>query len=159
MRSYLFVVFTLIYFQSYSQPFQTIVPDSNFSSDGILSLNFYNNIDRGYGVAIQPDQKIIMVGLSKRPSSGYFELCFVRLNPDGTPDTTFSSDGYQYVSLGDQQSIGGQTPTVKLDGQGRIVAVNSGALVGNFGLDIFVCRLLSDGSNGQYIWCFWYSND
>ena len=146
MRPYLFVVFTFIYFHSYSQPFQTIVPDSSFSSDGILSLNFYNNIDRGYGVAIQPDQKIIMVGLSKRPSSGYFELCFVRLNPDGTPDTTFSSDGYQYVSLGDQQSIGGQTPTVKLDSQGRIVAVNSGALVGNFGLDIFVCRLLSDGS-------------
>lgn len=146
MRHYLLAVFTLFFTQAYSQPLQTIVPDSSFSSDGILPFNFYNNIDRGYGVAIQPDQKIIMVGLSKRPSSGYFELCFVRLNTDGTPDTTFSSDGYQYVSMGNQQSIGGQTPSVKLDSQGRIVAVCSGGLAGTFDLDILVCRLLSDGS-------------
>lgn len=146
MRRYLTAVFTLLFTHAYSQTLQTIVPDTSFSSDGILPFTFYNNIDRGYGVAIQPDQKIIMVGLSKRPSSGYFELCFVRLNPNGTPDTTFSSDGYQYVSMGNQQSIGGQTPSVKLDGQGRIVAVCSGGLAGTFDLDILVCRLLSDGS-------------
>ncbi|MFM2190095.1 MAG: hypothetical protein RL491_481 [Bacteroidota bacterium] len=146
MKRYLLIVISLICFQSYAQPIQSIIPDSSFSSDGILSLNFYNNIDRGFGVAVQPDQKIIMVGLSKRPSSGYFELCFVRLNPDGTLDTTFSSDGFAYVNIGDQQSIGGQTPSVKLDALGRIVAVSSGSLAGTFGLDIFVCRLLSDGS-------------
>lgn len=146
MKRYLFLVLILLNLQATAQPLLSIIPDSSFSSDGILPFNFYNNIDRGYGVAIQPDQKIIMVGLSQRPSSGYFELCFVRLNPDGSPDTTFSSDGYQYVSLGDQQSIGGQTPSVKLDSQGRIVAVCSGGLVGTFDLDILVCRLLSDGS-------------
>ena len=131
MKRYLLIVISLICFQSYAQPIQSIIPDSSFSSDGILSLNFYNNIDRGFGVAVQPDQKIIMVGLSKRPSSGYFELCFVRLNPDGTLDTTFSSDGFAYVNIGDQQSIGGQTPSVKLDALGRIVAVSSGSLAGH----------------------------
>ncbi|MFM7054619.1 MAG: hypothetical protein ACKOX7_07750 [Bacteroidota bacterium] len=146
MKRNLLALLLVLNFQAFSQSVQTIVPDSSFSGDGILLLNFYNNIDRGYGVAIQPDQKIVMVGLSQRPATGYFELCFVRLNTDGTLDTTFSSDGYQYVSLGNQQSIGGQTPTVKLDSQGRIVAVNSGAFTGNFGLDILVCRLLSDGS-------------
>jgi uncharacterized delta-60 repeat protein len=146
MKKYLLLLFTVFHLQVYAQPLISIVPDSSFSGDGILPFNFYNNIDRGFGVAIQPDQKILMVGLSQRPSTGYFELCFVRLNPDGTLDTTFSTDGYAYVDLGNQQSIGGQTPSVKLDSQGRIVAVCSGGLSGTFDLDIFVCRLLLDGS-------------
>lgn len=146
MKKYLLLLFTLLNLQVYAQSLLSVVPDSSFSGDGILPFNFYNNIDRGFGVAIQPDQKILMVGLSQRPSTGYFELCFVRLNTDGTLDTTFSTDGYAYVDLGNQQSIGGQTPSVKLDAQGRIVAVCSGGLTGTFDLDIFVCRLLSDGS-------------
>lgn len=146
MRIRILIFLQFLGIVGHAQINQQIIPDSSFSGDGVHIFNFYNNIDRGYGVAIQPDQKIVMVGLSKRPSSGYFELCFVRLNADATPDTTFSFDGFEYVSLGNQQSIGGQTPSVKLDSQGRIVAVCSGGASGTFDLDIFICRLLSDGS-------------
>jgi uncharacterized delta-60 repeat protein len=146
MRYILLILLQFLSFRGLSQQVQNIVPDSTFSNDGLLLFNFFNNIDRGYGVAIQPDQKIIMVGLSKRPSTGFFELCFVRLNPDGTPDSSFNFDGFTNVGLGDQQSIGGQTPSVKLDNQGRIVALCSGGLPGTSGLDMFVCRLLPDGT-------------
>jgi uncharacterized delta-60 repeat protein len=120
---------------------QSIIPDTTFSFAGIKNYTFYNNIDRGFGCAIQPDQKLIFVGLSKNGS--YFELCFARFNVDGTADLSFSGDGKAFVSMGPQQSIGGMTPLIKLQSDGKVVAINSGASNGS--QDIMVCRLDSTG--------------
>lgn len=117
--------------------------DSTFNSNGIKVFNFTNNIDRAFGCVLQPDEKLIAVGLSRNFSTNYFELSFVRLNVDGTVDVTFGTNGFSYVSMGAQQSIGGQTPFLKLDSEGRIVAVNSGN--GGGSLDMMICRLDSNG--------------
>jgi uncharacterized delta-60 repeat protein len=126
----------------YSQP---VYPDTSFSGDGIHTFNFYNNIDRGFGCAVQPDQKIVMVGLSKNPASGAFELCFARYLLNGNLDSTFSGDGKSYVPMGQQQSIGGQSPRIKIQSDGKIVAVNSGRNPNNNSQDAFVCRIDSTG--------------
>lgn len=124
---------------------QVYTPDSSFNGNGIATITFYNNIDRGFGCAIQPDQKMVMVGLSKNPATGSFELCITRINLGGTFDTTFSGDGKSYVSMGNQGSIGGQTPKLKLDNDGKIVIVNTGRSASGTSQDIMICRLDTNG--------------
>lgn len=124
---------------------QSIIPDSTFNSTGIKSFNFYNNIDRGFACVVQADEKIVMVGLSKYPVSGSFQLCFIRLKTDGTPDSSFSLDGIAYVSMGNQGSIGGQTPVLKIASDGKIVAANTGRDIGGQSQDIMVCKLDTNG--------------
>ena len=124
---------------------QVYAPDSSFNGNGIATITFYNNIDRGFGCAIQPDQKMVMVGLSKNPATNFFELCVARLILNTTFDTTFSSDGKSYVSMGNQGAIGGQTPKLKFDSDGKIVIVNSGSPNNGTSQDIMVCRLDTNG--------------
>ena len=101
------------------------VPDSTFDVNGLKSFIYFNNIDRSYGCALQPDEKLVMTGLSKNPATGSFELCITRLLTDGDFDTTFNANGNCFVSMGNQQSIGGMTPKVKIAPEGKIVVVNS----------------------------------
>ena len=121
------------------------VADSTFSSNGQLTFNFYNNIDRAFGSALQPDNKLVVVGLSKNAQSGFFELCFVRLNDDGSNDMLFGTNGVQKVSLGNQGSIGGMTPVVRIANDGKIVACNSGRSAAGTSQDMMVCRLDTNG--------------
>lgn len=122
---------------------QTFVPDSTFNSTGKKIFNFYNNIDRSYGSLQQADGKIVIVGLSEVLSTNSFELCFARFNINGAIDNTFGLNGVTKVSMGNQGSIGGQTPVVKQDAFGRFVAINC---YGSGGLDMMVCRLDSSGN-------------
>jgi uncharacterized delta-60 repeat protein len=64
--------------------------DKSFSDDGQRRVDLSSDSDRGYAVAIQPDGKIVVAG-----RAGEYESMFglLRLNPDGTIDKTFSSDG------------------------------------------------------------------
>jgi uncharacterized delta-60 repeat protein len=124
---------------------QNFVLDSTFNLTGRKSFNFYNNIDRSYDCVVQPDNKIVLVGLSKNPSTNFFELCFTRVNTDGTIDNTFGTSGTTKVSMGNQSSIGGMTPRIKMDSDSRFVAVNSGRSQSGGSQDIMVCRLDSSG--------------
>jgi len=124
---------------------QNYVPDSLFYFSGVRNYNVYSNIDRSFGVAVQPDGKFVAVGLSKNPGTTYFELCFSRFNIDGSLDNSFASGGVRKVSMGSQQSIGGQAPKLKRDNEGRFVACNAGNS-GNGGLDMMICRLDSTGN-------------
>ena len=123
---------------------QNYVPDSSFNFTGVRNYNVFSNIDRSFGVAVQPDGKFVAVGLSRNPGTSYFELCFSRFNTDGSLDNSFASGGVRKVSMGMQQSIGGQAPKVKIDSEGRFVACNAGNS-GNGGLDMMICRLDSTG--------------
>lgn len=124
---------------------QTIVPDSTFGTTGKKTFTFFNNIDRSFGSVAQPDNKIVIVGLSRNTSNTNFELCFARFYPSGIIDSTFGTNGKTSVSMGPQQYIGGMTPKIKIDAQGRFVGVNAGTGPGGSD-DIFMCRLDSSGN-------------
>jgi uncharacterized delta-60 repeat protein len=83
-------------------------------------------------VALQPDGKVIAVGRQK--FSGNNQLTVLRLNPDGTIDTTFASAGVMHQPL----TSGAQA--VALDPGGAIAVAGSGQ--GN----LFVLRLLANGT-------------
>lgn len=136
-------VISLLSFHATAQP---IIPDSSFSGDGLHSFTFYNNIDRGYGCAIQPDQKVVIAGLSRNPATSYFELCVARFLLTGDPDTAFSGDGFAYISMGIVQTIGGLTPFVNIAPDGKIVIVNAGRPPSGMSQDMMICRLDTAGA-------------
>lgn len=119
------------------------VPDSTFDGNGLKSFIFFNNIDRMFGCDLQADEKVVMAGLSKNSNTGSFELCIVRLNVDGSFDSTFNGDGIAFIVMGAQNSIGGQTPKVKIAPNGKIVIANTG--FGNGSQDILLCMLDTNG--------------
>ncbi|MBL0103217.1 MAG: hypothetical protein IPP51_05345 [Bacteroidetes bacterium] len=124
---------------------QSFQPDSSFNSTGKKNFTFYNNIDRAFGCLVQNDNKMVIVGLSKNNGTGFFELSFARFWEDGSLDVSFGTSGITYVDLGNQSSIGGQTPQLMMDAAGRIVAVNTGRGPAGLSQDIMACRLDTNG--------------
>jgi uncharacterized delta-60 repeat protein len=70
--------------------------DPSFDSDGIAMVGFEG--DSGFGasafdVAIDDDGKIILVGATEALISSPSDFAITRLNANGAPDTSFSTDG------------------------------------------------------------------
>ncbi|HEY0677584.1 MAG TPA: T9SS type A sorting domain-containing protein [Chitinophagaceae bacterium] len=71
----------------------TGVPDPGFSDDGKATVHLVNNnYASAYGLAVQPDGRILIAGIHGAPSFGS-NFFVVRLNHDGTLDTTLDGDG------------------------------------------------------------------
>ncbi len=70
-------------------------PDTNFGNNGWTSATFGAGWEFAVAVAIQPDGKIVVGGTIRNvvnnvPSNDFAVL---RLNPNGSPDTSFDGDG------------------------------------------------------------------
>ncbi|MEX1195416.1 MAG: hypothetical protein WD904_09095 [Dehalococcoidia bacterium] len=69
--------------------------DPSFAGDGVLEgFDVFPDADEGNDIALQPDGKIVIAGTGHPNFTDDFAV--YRLNPDGTPDTTFSGDGAVY---------------------------------------------------------------
>jgi uncharacterized delta-60 repeat protein len=90
-------------------------PDTTFDGDGTAMIDFGPGTDDFANAAVlQPDGKIVVAGYVQ---GGLFAVA--RLNPNGSPDTTFSADGKATVDFG--AVAFGQA--VALQPNGRIVVV------------------------------------
>src|SRR5262249_24021387 len=99
--------------------------DTTFNTSGKAEIYFDlggSNGDDGRAVAIQPDGKIVVVGAVERDSSNY-DFGISRLNPDGSPDTTFSGDGEATVSFDAGGSRSDRATGVAIQPDGKIVVV------------------------------------
>ncbi len=67
--------------------------DTSFSGDGKLTTDLGGN-DEGYCMAVQSDGKILVAGHSDT------SIAVVRYNPDGSLDSSFSSDGIVTTDVG-----------------------------------------------------------
>ncbi len=115
--------------------------DTTFSGDGKLVLNLAGENDMAYAVAVQGDGRIVVAGASWAGSPTGYDVSVVRLNADGTLDTSFSGDGVQYSGFGgDERAYG-----VAVQSDGKIVV---GGLRGN-GVDgdFLAVRYNADGTN------------
>lgn len=111
--------------------------DSTFDFDGRKTINFINAGDQTNAVTIQPDGKIVLCGQAYNGVD--FDFIIVRLNTDGSYDSTFGSNGVVAVNIGGDDYCRG----VAVQQNGKIVAagtthVNSA--------DFVVVRYNSDGS-------------
>jgi uncharacterized delta-60 repeat protein len=113
--------------------------DLSFSSDGITTIDFTNSIDTGISLSLQDDGKIVFGGWTGDYPSSDFAL--VRLNEDGTLDSSFDSDGKVFIDL---QSSYDQLSAVVVQNDGKILlgGTTSVGFQNNFSL----IRLNSDGS-------------
>jgi uncharacterized delta-60 repeat protein len=90
------------------------------------------------GVTIQPDGKIVLAGNSF--NSGY-DMGLVRLNPDGTLDTSFNGSGELTVPIGASSDYG---QSVALQSNGKIVV--AGYTWNGSDDDFAVSRVNADGT-------------
>ena len=117
--------------------------------DGLVTTDFTGSIgNRGRPVAIQPDGKILQAGWHQVfGPGGDLNFGIVRLNPDGTPDTTFGVDGRVAV---DFDGRGDLVNAIAVAPDGKIVVAGNSSMPYTDPLaadtDVAVVRLNPDGS-------------
>ncbi len=116
--------------------------DPNFGGIGGETFDFGNN-DIPEKMLLQPDGKILICGGSSSPSGGIeYHMFVMRLNPDGSEDPTFGTNGRVFVSFGVSDPSGYAYDMTFLPG-GRIMLVGT-TFVADGG-DIAIAVLNSDG--------------
>lgn len=124
-------------------------PDTGFSFDGKTTVAVGSGAayDSAFSTIVQSDGKIVVIGEGPDTavSGDDSDIKLVRLNTDGTLDTTFSGDGKAYVNF----DLGGANTDRALDGvqlaDGKLVVVGSADVTGQ-GIDFAIAKLNVDGS-------------
>jgi uncharacterized delta-60 repeat protein len=71
-------------------------PDATFDGDGTAMIDFGSLADLAGDAVLQPDGKIVVAGSTQATG----DIAVARLNPNGSPDTTFGGDGKATVDFG-----------------------------------------------------------
>lgn len=124
-------------------------PDTGFSFDGktTVAVGSGGAYDGAFNTIVQSDGKIVVIGEGPDTavSSDDSDFKLVRLNTDGTLDTTFSGDGKAYVNF----DLGGTNSDRALDAvqlpSGKLIVVGSAEVTGQ-GIDFAIAKLNIDGS-------------
>jgi uncharacterized delta-60 repeat protein len=93
-------------------------PDNTFGTNGIVLTDFSTHDDRATSMKIQPDGKIVLGGFANEGNS----FAIARYNADGSPDSTFSTDGKVTPAEGSKTDFG---PTLLLTSDGKILIAGS----------------------------------
>ncbi len=122
--------------------------DTSFQGDGMqnLYLGRYATIEE---MALQPDGKIVLAGSMSTDFDGY-DMLVVRLNSDGSLDTTFNGVGWNTVDLYDTNSDYNEdwgAALLVLPGTGKILVGGSTRWAGT---DTYGFGLASFNSNGSF---------
>jgi uncharacterized delta-60 repeat protein len=106
--------------------------DPTFGVNGIVRTDLTPRDDIGYDLVIQPDGKIVVVGVAGQPSPSF---AVVRYRRDGTLDPTFGEGGKVLTKY-----EGGVARAVALQPNGRLV------VAGYNGYGLAIARYRADGS-------------
>ncbi|MCP3998509.1 MAG: hypothetical protein GY722_26090, partial [bacterium] len=114
--------------------------DTSFSGDGIGTVSFGLGDDIGRAVTIQSDGKILVAGYADNGTNTDFAI--VRLNTDGTLDTSFNGDGMLNTDFAVSDD---KVFSIALQADDKIlVAGNRG--FGGSNVDFAVARYNADGT-------------
>lgn len=123
--------------------------DLTFGSGGKVTTNFFNVfgpsvLNQARGVVVQPDGKVIAVGLASSLSTSFVSgFALIRYNNDGSLDASFGSGGKAFTNF----FRGAEAEAVALQPDGKIVVVGSAFQPSLFSnLTFAVARFNSDGS-------------
>ena len=110
--------------------------DTSFGGTGKLTTSVGSFDDEGYGVAIQSNGKIVVVGASS-PHGSDADFAVVRYNTNGSLDTSFGGTGKVTTPIGPANAYG---ECIAIQSDGRILAV------GETDYDFALVRYNDDGS-------------
>ncbi len=114
--------------------------DGGFGTAGTITTDFFGGTDRAYGVVIQPDGLIVVVGHAATGAENDYALA--RYEEDGDPDPTFGGgDGLVTTNVAGRIDFG---HAVVLQSDGRIVVAGR-ASDGVANEDFGVVRYQDDG--------------
>ena len=113
------------------------VPDPLFDGDGMIAVDFDGNRDDGYAVAIQPNGAIVAAGVS----SGHSAL--LRVNGDGSLDSTFGNGGKSVINLG---GLSSRLRSIVVRADNSLAATGHRLNSESFANDMIVARFLSNGT-------------
>lgn len=114
------------------------IPDSTFNQDGIVTLDI-SSFDRLLAIAVLPDGRIAIAGVTKYPLTGFLLACFL---PNGDLDTGFGSNGYTYTLFG---SIYDVCSSMVIQPDGKILLTGY-TTTPNYWADVALARYNSDGT-------------
>ncbi|MFZ1296847.1 MAG: delta-60 repeat domain-containing protein, partial [Saprospiraceae bacterium] len=117
---------------------QAGVLDQTFSGDGKVITAVGTGNDHAYGVASQPNGKLVVVGSSENGASTDFAI--VRYNSDGSLDNSFSGDGKLILDIAGGND---EARAVVILSNGMIL-ISGFASVGN-STDFAIVLLSADG--------------
>ena len=117
------------------------VLDTTFANNGVLLAGLSDAAAQAHAVAIQPDGKIVVAGQAAyfTNNSQAYTVALARLNPDGSLDGSFGSNGTVTTVLNSAEVAN----ALAIDANGKIVA--AGSLAGG-GPDFALARYNADGS-------------
>jgi uncharacterized delta-60 repeat protein len=116
--------------------------DPAFGTNGVVTTQFSLTGGRAFGVAIQPDGKIVTASsVSGGNSNGVYGVA--RYNADGSLDSTFGTGGKVEV---DFPGIYDGAYDVLVQPDGKIVVVGNTGRVSTSGYDVGLVRLNADGT-------------
>lgn len=140
--------------------------DTSFNGNGKVMVSFYiepdidDNSNYGRVVVVAPDGKIILGGISD------VEFAMVRLNIDGSIDSTFGDEGRVVTDLGLNGSNLTELNAIKIMDDGRILLAGSKSVGYDEGDGFLVTRYSPDGvldtgfgENGLVVTDFNYEDD
>ena len=113
--------------------------DNGFGTNGWVSIDYGGESEKGLGLALQPDGKIIAVGY--QDDDGDYRAMAVRVNPDGSVDESFGSSGFVFTDFGGERD---RFVAAAIQPDGKIVIAGVKRVVGEND-KIAMVRLLDDG--------------
>jgi uncharacterized delta-60 repeat protein len=120
--------------------------DTTFDTDGKVIIPSGVGAAEANSLTIQPDGKILVAGYSNGINGYDFSL--IRLNADGSLDTTFDADGRAIIPVGSSTDYG-QSVSLQPDGKILVAGYSSGTFgINGPNYDFSLIRLNSDGSLG-----------
>jgi uncharacterized delta-60 repeat protein len=115
--------------------------DASFDGDGKVVTDFASGIEGAEAIALQPDGKIVLAGLTS-PGPDPPDIALVRYNADGSLDSSFDGDGKLITPISAGSSDWAKDVAVQPDG--RIVA-GGATRTGGTSSPVLV-RYMPDGS-------------
>jgi len=121
-------------------------PDISFDIDGKKSISFYDSISCGGAeISLQPDNRIMVAGTTSTNNYAS-EIAIAKLNPDGSFDESFDSDGKLTVNLSTVENEYYSYSRFKILPNGEILIAGIVQPPSTNFRNIFIARLKTDGS-------------
>ncbi len=117
------------------------VLDSDFSADGKILDSLGTGSDKGTGIAVQPDGKILVGG--RADIQGDVDFVIIRYNTDGSLDNSFGSYGKTSANFGSQYNDYANEMLLESDGK---ITLAGHTDLGSSNTSICLARFLPDGS-------------